>query len=114
MEKFIGVFSMFIKVRTVLMVEFYEVIYAMKEAQKMRLTNIWLECDSSLVCAAFIVRTIFLRCFVIDGILVSITVGKSGLGLLIFFVEGMRVLISWLIYDIFFIENLFIGIIVYS
>jgi len=40
---------------------------------------------------------LFLECFVIDGILVLITVGKSYLGLLIFFVKGMRVLISWLI-----------------
>ena len=39
----------------------------------------------------------FLGCFVIDGMLVLITVGKLGLGLLIFFVKGMCVLISWLI-----------------
>jgi len=39
----------------------------------------------------------FIGCFVIDGILVLITVEKSGLGLLIFFVKGMRVLISWII-----------------
>ena len=39
----------------------------------------------------------FCGCFVIDGILVLIIMGKSGLGLLIFFVKGMRVLISWLI-----------------
>ena len=52
----------------------------------------------------------FLGCFVIDGILVLITMEKSGLGLLIFFVKGMCVLISWLIYDLF-IENPFIGII---
>jgi len=39
----------------------------------------------------------FLGCFVIDGILVLITVEKSGLWLLIFFVKGMCVLISWLI-----------------
>jgi len=36
----------------------------------------------------------FRGCFVIYGILVLIIVGKSGLGLLIFFVKGMRVLIS--------------------
>jgi len=35
--------------------------------------------------------------FVIDGILVLINVEKSGLGLLIFFVKGMHVLVSWLI-----------------
>ena len=38
-----------------------------------------------------------LECFVIDGILVLINVGKLGLGLLIFFVKEMRVVISWLI-----------------
>ena len=38
-----------------------------------------------------------LRCFIINGILVVITVGKSGLGLHIFSVKGMCVLISWLI-----------------
>ena len=48
--------------------------------------------------------------FIIDGILVLITVGKSGLGLLIFFVKEMHVLISWLIYDLF-LENHFISII---
>ena len=36
----------------------------------------------------------FLGCFVIDEILVLITVEKLGLRLLIFFVKGMRVLIS--------------------
>jgi len=36
----------------------------------------------------------FRGCFVIDGILVLITVGQSGLGLLIFFMKEMHVLIS--------------------
>jgi len=40
-----------------LVAEFYEVIYAMEEAQKMGLTNVWLEYDSDLVCAAFTART---------------------------------------------------------
>jgi len=53
---------------------------------------------------------IFRGCFVIDEILILITVEKSGLGLLIFFIKGIRVLINWLIYDLF-IENYFIGII---
>ena len=47
----------------------------------------------------FVVRLLlgqmFLGCFVIDEILVLITMKKSGLGLLMFFVKGMRVLISW-------------------
>jgi len=37
--------------------EFYGVIHAMEEAQKMGLTNVWLECDFALVYAAFTVRT---------------------------------------------------------
>jgi len=47
----------FFEVQTALVVEFYEVIYAMEEAQKMELTNVWLECDSVLVCAAFTAMT---------------------------------------------------------
>jgi len=37
--EFIGTFSMFLEVQTSLVAEFYEVIHAMKEAQKMGLTN---------------------------------------------------------------------------
>jgi len=44
-----------------------------------------------------LLRLMLCECFVIDEILVLITVKKSDLGLLIFFVKGMRVLISWLI-----------------
>jgi len=33
-----------------MVIEFYGVIYAMEEAQQMRLTNVWLECDYALVC----------------------------------------------------------------
>jgi len=40
-----------------LVAEFYGVIHAMEEAQKMRLTNVWLKCDSALVCATFTPRT---------------------------------------------------------
>jgi len=88
----------FLTFRLALVAEFYGVIYALEEAQKWGLTNVWLECDFVLVCVAFTARTqMFLGCFVIDGILVLITVEKSSLGLLIFFVKGMRVLISWLI-----------------
>ena len=43
-----------------------------------------------------LLRQMFLDCFVIDGILVLITVGKLVLRLLIFFVKGMCVGISWL------------------
>jgi len=44
-----------------------------------------------------LVGLMYRGCFVIDGSLLLITVAKSGLGLLIFFVKGMRELISWLI-----------------
>jgi len=77
--------------------EFYEFIHAMEEVQKMRLTSVWLECDSALVCIVFTVRTNVHGSFVIDEIFVLITVEKSSLGLFIFFVKGMYVLISWLI-----------------
>jgi len=55
--EFIGAFSTFLEVQTALVVEFYKVIHAMEEAQKTRLTNVWLECDFALVCAAFTVWT---------------------------------------------------------
>jgi len=71
------------------------------------LTNVWLECDYVLVCVAYTVRTNVPGCFVINEILFLITVGKSGLGLLIFFVKEMRVLISWLIYDFFHRESFY-------
>jgi len=57
MREFIRAFSAFLEVQTALVAEFYEVIHAMKEAQKMGLTNVWLECDSALVCVAFTART---------------------------------------------------------
>jgi len=41
----------------VMVIEFYEVTHAMVEVQKMRLTNVWLEYDSALVCVALTVRT---------------------------------------------------------
>ena len=57
MGEFIGAFSGFLEVQTALVAEFYGVIHAMEEAQKMGLTNVWLECDSVLVYAAFTART---------------------------------------------------------
>ena len=48
---------MFLDVQTALVAEFYGVIYALEEAQKLGLTNVWLECDSALVCDAFTART---------------------------------------------------------
>jgi len=40
MEEFIGCFYAFLDVQTTLVVEFYGFIHAIKEAQKMDLTNI--------------------------------------------------------------------------
>jgi len=40
MREFIGVFSAFIDVQIALVAKFYGVIYAMKEVQKMDLTNV--------------------------------------------------------------------------
>jgi len=57
MREFIRAFSTFVEVQTALVAEFYEVIHAMEEAQKMGLTNVWLECDSALVCALFTAST---------------------------------------------------------
>jgi len=50
MGEFIGGFFSFLDVQTALIFEFYGVIYAMEEAQRMGLTSVWLECDFSLVC----------------------------------------------------------------
>ena len=40
-----------------IIIEFYKVIHVIEEAQKMGIINVWLECDSALVCVAFTVRT---------------------------------------------------------
>jgi len=40
-------------VKTGLVAEFYGVIYAMEEIQKMNHTNVWLECDFAFICATF-------------------------------------------------------------
>ena len=57
MGEFIGVFSTFLEIQTVMVVEFYGVIHAIEEAQKMGLTNVQLECDSALVFVVFTTRT---------------------------------------------------------
>jgi len=56
MGEFIGGFSTFLDIQMTLVVEFYEVIHAIKETKKMGLTSLRLECDSTLVCATFITR----------------------------------------------------------
>jgi len=53
MKEFIGVFFVVLEVQTAMVAEFYGVIHAMEEAQKMKLTNVWLECDSALICVTF-------------------------------------------------------------
>jgi len=40
MCEFIGAFSVFLEVQTVMVAEFYGVIHAMEETQKMGLTNV--------------------------------------------------------------------------
>jgi len=80
----------------IVMVKFYGVIDAMEEVQNMGFTNVWLECDSAWFVLRLMLELMFCGCFVIE-ILVLITMGKSGLRLLIFFIKGMCVLISWLI-----------------
>jgi len=42
MGEFIGAFSTFLEVQTTIVAEFYGVIHDMEEAQKMGLTNVWL------------------------------------------------------------------------
>jgi len=57
MGEFIGAFFALLEVQNVMVVEFYGVIHAMQEVQKMGLINVWLECDSVLVCVALTART---------------------------------------------------------
>ena len=57
MGKFIGIFSALLEVEVAMVAEFYEVIHAVEEAQKMGRTNVWLECDSALFCATFTTKT---------------------------------------------------------
>jgi len=97
MREFIGAFSLFLEVQTTMVVEFYGVINALEEAQKMELTNVWLEYDSALVCPAFTATTGVLWMLRNRCNTYLIIVGELCLGLLIFFVKGISVPISWLI-----------------
>ena len=77
--------------------DFYRIIHAMKEAQNMGLTNVvWLGLNVVLLwfVLRLLLRLMFCECFVINRILVLITIGKSSLELLIFFVKEIHVLIS--------------------
>jgi len=53
MKKFISVFFVFLEVQIVMVAEFYGIIHAMQETQKMRLTNVCLESDFALICVTF-------------------------------------------------------------
>jgi len=57
MRQFIGGFFAFLDIHTTLVAQFYEIIHVIKETKNMSLTSLCLECDSALVCAAFIART---------------------------------------------------------
>jgi len=74
--------------QTAMVVEFYGVIHAMEEAQKIELTNVY---DLNVILSWFVLHLLlglmFHGCFLNNDILVLITVRKSGLGLLIFFVR---------------------------
>jgi len=97
MGEFIGIFSAFLDIQTALVAEFYGVIYALEEAQKLGLTNVWLKCDSALVCVVFTART-NVPCMLRNRWNTCLNYcGKIRLWLLIFFMKGMHVMISWLI-----------------
>ena len=51
MGEFIDGLSVFVDVQTSMVVECFGIIHVMEEAQKMRLTNVWLQC-----CVAFTAR----------------------------------------------------------
>jgi len=57
MREFIGGFSVCLDVQTALVTKLDGVIYAIKSVQKMGLTSLWLECDSTLVCVGFTLST---------------------------------------------------------
>ena len=90
-------FLWFLEVQTVMVTKFYGIIHAMEEAQKTSLLMYGLNVILPWFVLHLLLELMLCGCFVIDGILVLIIVGKSGLELLIFFVKGMCVLISWLI-----------------
>jgi len=77
--------------------EFYGVIHAMEEAQRWGLLMSGLNVILSWFVLRLLLELMFHGCLVINEILVLITMGKSSLRLLIFFVKGLHVLISWLI-----------------
>jgi len=53
MSDFVGGFSFFLGVQFSLVTEFMRVIISLEEVQKDGYIQLWLECDSSLVCHVF-------------------------------------------------------------
>ena len=104
------VFSLhFLKFRLLWLLSFMELYMLWRKLKRWGLLIVMY--GLNVIMSWFVLRLLlglmFYECFVIDEILVLITMGKSGLGFLI--LKGMCVLISWLIYDLF-LENYFIGI----
>jgi len=97
MREFIGAFSTFFEVQTTMVASFKELYMLWRKLKRWGLLMYSLNVILSWFVLRLLLRLMFRGCFVIDGILVLIIVGKSGLGLLIFFVKEMCVLISWLI-----------------
>jgi len=87
----------FLKFRLLWLLNFMELYMLRRKLKRWGLLMSSLNVILSWFVLRLLLGLMFCGCFVIDGILVLITVGKSGLGLLIFFMKGMRVLISWLI-----------------
>jgi len=68
-----------------MIVEFYGIIHVMEEVKKMKFTNVCFNVILSWFGLRLRLRLMFIGCFVINGILILITVRKLGLELLIFF-----------------------------
>jgi len=79
MREFIGSFSAFLEVHTVMVVGFYGVIHAMlwRKLKRWDLLMYDLNVILSWFVLHLLLRLMFCGCFVIDGILVLIIVGKS-------------------------------------
>jgi len=97
MWEFIGEFSAFLDVHTALVLSFMELYMLWRKLKGWGLLVYGLNVIMPWFVLHLLLGLIYRGCFVIDEILVLITMAKSGLGSLIFFVKGMHVLISWLI-----------------
>jgi len=89
------VFSMrFLKFRLLWLLSFMELYMLWRKLKRWGLLIYGLNVIMPWFVLHLLLGLLFHGCFVIDGILVLITVEKSGLGLVIFFVKEMCVLIS--------------------